>query len=130
MYAIKTLIQLITIVLALAGAYFIAYTADTMRGRMDSNLLRAKVFLNESFMKDNWFFLFLASFFFLVNATINFNEILGISFEKSSSDLIEHFIVLGVLTCSVLSEYKWFRLVSKGHIESGSKESSIFKKRF
>ncbi len=127
MFTINTLIQVITIVLTLAGAYFIAYTADTMRGSNDSKLLRAKVFLNESFTKDNWFFLFLASFFFLMNATLNFNEILGIALDEKSSDLIQHFIILGVLTCSVLSEYKWFKLM--GPPKSGEKVRSLFCKK-
>ena len=59
MLTIQTLLELVTIALALAGAYFVAHTVGTMRGRIDYKLLRAKAFLNESFMKDNWLLLFL-----------------------------------------------------------------------
>ena len=127
MFTINTLIQVITIVLALAGAYFIAYTAVSIRGRIDNNLLRAKVFLNESFLKDNWFFLFLASLFFLMNAALKFNDILGLSLGEGSSDTIEQVIVLGALTCCVLSEYKWFRLI--GTPKSVGKEISLLYKK-
>ncbi len=120
MLSLKTLLELVTIILALAGAYFIA---NTLHRRIDNDMLRAKVFLNKSFMKDHWILLLLACFFFLVNATIKFYEIYGLPLDKNSTDLIQEIIVLGVLTCSIMSQYKLFKLTnpSKGMEQTSRK---------
>lgn len=112
MLTLQTLLQLVTIMLALVGAYLVAHIMHKMYGRIDYNFLRAKAFLNESFMKDNWLLLFLICFFFLVNATVQFNEMLGLFMEDADAAYIQEVTVFGVLTCSVLSEYKWFKLIN------------------
>lgn len=123
MLTLKILLEYVTIILALAGAYFIA---NTMRGRIDNDLLRAKVFLNKSFMKEHWILLLLACFFFLVNATIKFYDIYGLPLEKNTADLIEQTIVLGILTCIIVSQYKLFKLMNPSkHIEQNS-DKDIF----
>lgn len=109
---IQTLLQIVTVSLAFAGAYFMADTAHAMRGRIDINLLRAKAFLNTSFMKDNWILLLLACFFSLVYASLKLNEMFGILLEENSSEFLQEITILGVLTCCVLSQYKWFKLTS------------------
>lgn len=113
MLTLRILLEFVTIILALAGAYFIA---NTMRRRIDDDVLRAKVFLNRSFMKEHWFLLFLACFFILVNATIEFYDIYGLPLEKNITDMIEQVIVLGVLACVIVSQYKLSKLMnpSKG----------------
>jgi hypothetical protein len=99
--------------LAFAGAYFVADTAHAMRGRIDINLLRAKAFLNASFMKDNWILLLLACFFSLIYASIKLNEMFGILLEENNgTEFLQEITVLGVLSCCVLSQYKWFKLTS------------------
>lgn len=105
------LIQLTTIILALMGAYLAAKTSDLMRRKMDINLLRAKAFLNDSFIRDNWKLLFIVCFLFLINAVIYFDEMLGLFIIEDNSHLLQDIILLGILTCSVISQYKWFRLV-------------------
>jgi len=118
MLTLQTLLQLVTIMLALTGAYLVAHIFYKMYGRTDYNLLRAKAFLNESFMKDNWLLLFLICFFFLVNATVQFNEMLGLFMNKADAAYIQELTIFGVLTCSVLSEYKWFRLINPAKYSS------------
>jgi hypothetical protein len=112
MVYIQTLLQIITVSLAFAGAYFVADTAHAMRGRIDINLLRAKAFLNASFMKDNWILLLLACFFSLIYASIKLNEMFGILLEENGTEFLQEITVLGVLSCCVLSQYKWFKLAS------------------
>ena len=111
MSIIIILLQLITIILALTGAYFAANTSDLMRKKIDIKLLRAKAFLHDSFIRDNWMLLFIGCFLFLVNAIIHFDEMLGLFIKDENSHLLQDIILLGILTCSVISQYKWFRLV-------------------
>lgn len=112
MLTITILLQLTAIILALTGAYLAAKTSDLMRKKMDIELLRAKAFLHDSFIRDNWMLLFIGCFLFLVNAVIHFDEMLGLFIKEDNSYLLQDIILLGVLTCSVISQYKWFRLVS------------------
>ncbi len=105
------LLQLTTIILALTGAYLAAKTIDLMRKKMDLKLLRAKAFLHDSFIRDNWKLLFIICFLFLINAIIYFDEMLGLFIKEDNSHLLEDIILLGILTCSVISQYKWFILV-------------------
>ena len=111
MFDIQTVLQVTTILLALAGAYLVAHTAQAMRRRIDYNILKAKVFLNDSFMRDNWKLLFLASLFFLINATVELSKISGFFTKVENLGFIQQVTVLGVLSCSFLSEYKWFKLL-------------------
>ena len=111
MLAMKTIIQIVTIILALAGAFLVANIVDAMRGKIDTKVLGAKVFLNESFLMDNWMMIFIACILFLVIATLDFHEMVGIFIEDSSLELIRETSQLGVLSCIVVAEYKWYKLV-------------------
>jgi len=111
MMTMTILLQLATIILALTGAYLAAKTSDLMRRKMDIKLLRAKAFLHDSFIRDNWMILFIVCFLFLINAVIYFDEMLGLFIKEDNSHLLQDIILLGILTCSVISQYKWFRLV-------------------
>ncbi len=106
-----------TIMLAITGAYLVAHIAGFMRGRIDTNMLRAKAFLNKSFMRDNWMLLFLVCIFFLVNATVKFDEMFGLIIENSSTKLIQDASILGVMACSTTAEYKWFKLLKPVNYE-------------
>ena len=111
MSILNILLQLTTIILAVTGAYLAANTSDLMRKKIDIKLLRAKAFLNDSFIRDNWMLLFIGCFLFLVNAVIHFDEMLGLFIKEENSHLMQDIILLGILTCSVISQYKWFKLV-------------------
>ncbi|VVB92129.1 Uncharacterised protein [uncultured archaeon] len=110
MLTLRILVEFVTIILALAGAYFIA---STIGRRIDDDMLRAKAFLNKSFMKEHWVLLLLACFFFLVYATIKFYEIFGLPLDKNITDLIDQVIVLGILACSIMSQYNLSKLINK-----------------
>jgi hypothetical protein len=111
MSTMTILLQLTMIILALTGAYLAAKTSDLMRKKIDIKLLRAKAFLHDSFIRDNWKLLFIVCFLLLINAVIYFDEMLGLFIEEGNSHLLQDIILLGILTCSVISQYKWFRLV-------------------
>lgn len=110
MLTLRILVEFVTIILALLGAYFIA---STIGRRIDDDMLRAKAFLNKSYMKEHWVLLLLACFFFLVYATIKFYEIYGILLDNNITYLIEQIIVLGILTCSILSQYNLSKLIKR-----------------
>ncbi len=111
MITINTVLQIATIFLALAGAYLAARTSDLMKKKTDIKLLKAKAFLHDSFIKDIWVLLFIGCLLFLISATIHFDEMFGLLIDESKAPLLQDFILIGVMSCSVLLQYKWFTLV-------------------
>jgi hypothetical protein len=114
MINIKTLLQLAMITIALAGAFLVANTSNIMRKKASKKLIGAKAFLNDSFLKDSWILIYVICFLFLVIALIRFNEMLGLFIEESDNHLLEDTLLLAIMACSVVSQYKWFRLLRPG----------------
>ncbi|MCZ7400981.1 MAG: hypothetical protein O8C61_02025 [Candidatus Methanoperedens sp.] len=111
MITIKTLLQLAMIAIALAGAFLVANTSNIMRKKVNMKLIGAKAFLNDSFLKDSWMLIYVISFLFLVIAVMRFNEMLGFFIEDGNYQLLEDTVLLAIMGCCVVSQYKWFRLV-------------------
>ncbi len=111
MLSVEYFIQILTIIFALAGAYLMAEIAYTAKMGKNGKLLRARAFLNESFMHDNWKLLFLASIIFLINAVIEINDMFGVFLKETNITFLKDMTVLGVLGCVVVSQYKWFKLM-------------------
>ena len=111
MINIKTLLQLAMIAIALAGAFLVANTSNIMRKKVNMKLIGAKAFLNDSFLKDSWMLIYIICFLFLIIALIRFDEMLGFYIEEGDNHLLEDTILLVIMVCCVVSQYKWFRLV-------------------
>lgn len=111
MLEIKFLIQLFIILFSIVGAYLVANTAHITTRDKRNELFRARAFLNQSFLNDSWKLLYLACFIFLVNASIEINRMLGLVINEGNMDILKEVLLLAVLVCTVISEYKWFKLM-------------------
>jgi hypothetical protein len=111
MITIKTVLQLAMIAIALAGAFLVAKTSNIMRKKVNMKLIRAKAFLNDSFLKDSWMLIYAICFLFMIIAVLRFNEMLGFSIEEGDYQLLEDTLLLAIMGCCVGSQYKWFQLV-------------------
>jgi uncharacterized membrane protein YozB (DUF420 family) len=114
MITINILLQLAMIVIPLAGAFLVANTSDIMRKKVNMRLIGAKAFLNDSFLKDSWMLIYVICFLFLIIAVIRFNEMLGFFIVEGDYRVLDDAILLLIMVCSVVSQYKWFRLVRPG----------------
>lgn len=114
MITINTFLKLAIIFLALTGAYLAAKTSNLMQKKMDIKLIKAKAFLHDSFIRDTWMLLFIGCFLFLISATIHFDEMLGLLIADGKGPLLQDFVLLGTMICSVLLQYNWLKLVSPG----------------
>ena len=111
MITIKTLLQLAMIAIALAGAFLVANTSNIMRKKACKKLIGAKAFLNDSFLKDSWKLIYVVCFLFLIIALMRFNEMLGFFIDERNDQMVEDIILLTIMGCSVVLQYKWFKLV-------------------
>jgi hypothetical protein len=113
MINIKNLLPLAMVAIALAGAFLVANTSNILRKKVNMKLIGAKAFLNDSFLKDSWILIYIMCFLFLVIALMRFNDMLGFFIEEDNH-LLEDMILLVIMACCVVSQYKWFRLVRPG----------------
>jgi hypothetical protein len=122
MVTAQIILQFIAIIYALfviIGAFLIAYTAYKWERKTDNQLLRARAFLSESFLKDNWTLLL---FVFFLNSITPLDEMLGTFMEDGTQELIKRVIQLGVVIGIVILEYKWFKLANPVEHKSHSKK--------
>jgi hypothetical protein len=111
MITLKTLLQLAMIAMALAGAFLVANTSNIMRKKANKKLIGAKAFLNDSFLKDSLKLIYVVCFLFLIIALMRFNEMLGFFIEERNYHTMEDILILTIMGCSVVLQYKWFKLV-------------------
>jgi divalent metal cation (Fe/Co/Zn/Cd) transporter len=108
----QTILQFIAIIYALfviIGAFLIAYTAYKWERKTENQVLRARAFLSESFLKDNWTLLL---FVFFLNSITPLDEMLSTFIGDGLPELIKRVTQLGVVIGIVILEYKWFKLVN------------------
>ncbi|VVB87380.1 Uncharacterised protein [uncultured archaeon] len=111
MLTAKIPVLLLSIIFALLGVYLIL-RINTAGKKIDSTTLRARAFLDESFLKENWILLMLTLLLFIIRAVVELIETFETSIGTESSELADEIIVLGILVCVILIVHKWFRLMS------------------
>ena len=113
MLTIGATTQLLTIILSTAGILLIV-RIHTMKYGVDSATLRARAFLDESFLRDCWRLLFVSCAFFLLHAVFEITGLLEAPIDESSliAVLLDEVTELGILVCIFILVYKWLKLVS------------------
>ncbi|VVB86962.1 Uncharacterised protein [uncultured archaeon] len=113
MVTIGATTQFLTIILSTAGILLIA-RIHTMKYGVDSATLRARAFLDESFLRDCWRLLLVACTLFLLHAIFELTGLLEAPMDESSliAVLLDEVTELGILICIFILVYKWLKLVS------------------
>ncbi len=113
MVTIGNATQLLTIILSIAGLLLIA-KIHTMKYGVDSATLRARAFLDESFMRDSWRLLLISCALFLFHAVFELTGLIGAPIDESSliAVLLDEVTEFGILICIFILVYKWLKLVS------------------
>ncbi len=78
--------------------------------RVDRNVLKARVFLDDTFLVKNWIFVFLTGAFIVVRIFVELLELLGFILIRTSS-IIFDLAGLAVIILLVLLAYYWYRMV-------------------
>lgn len=114
-------VALLYALFVIIGAFLIVYSAYLLERKTDITLLRARAFLSESFLKENWTLLLLI--FFLSSLT-PLDEMLSPFIEDGTPDFLKRMIQLGTVIGIVILEYKWFKLVNPIERKSHSTRKS------
>jgi uncharacterized membrane protein YdjX (TVP38/TMEM64 family) len=96
----------------------IFYVINPLVRKIDYTTLKARAFLNESFLMDVWTLLLIACLFFIIHAVTELNEIFVlVAIGSIIEDRLKEGTELGVLVCILLLVYKWFKLVNQAKFE-------------
>jgi hypothetical protein len=110
MLSLKIPVVILTILFALIGVY-LAVRINIARKKIDPTTLRARVFLNESFLDESWKLLLVALMIFIIRAFIELEELFETVMDNANTELIDEVIVLGILICLILLLYKWLKVM-------------------
>lgn len=84
--------------------------------------MRARAFLNESFLIDVWTLLLIVCLLFIIHAVTELNEIfMLVEIGPIIEMIIKEGTELGILVCSLLLVYKFFILVNQAKFEPNPK---------
>ncbi|MFZ3382830.1 MAG: hypothetical protein WA144_02780 [Candidatus Methanoperedens sp.] len=120
MLALKIPVLILSIFFALIGIYLAARIYLSGR-KIDPAILRARAFLNESFLRENWKLILMSLVLFIIRAIVELEEIFEEIIDEKSSEVIDETIVLGILICLILLLYKWLKLMNPPKPELGGK---------
>jgi hypothetical protein len=115
MLTIEIPVWILIILFALIGVY-LAVRIYIAGRKIDPATLRARAFLNESFLKENGELILMSLILFIIRVVVGLEELLG----SVMDDTLDEIIVLGILICLILLLYKWVRLMDPPKIIKGS----------
>ena len=110
--SVENLFTVVYALLSLLGASIIAYTAFNAKKRMDDSLVRARAFLDKSFMENNWKLLFLICVLFLFNSIMKLNEEFDLLIDGDQIEILEELTELIIVGSIALLTYIWYRLLN------------------
>jgi len=110
MLALKIPVLVLTILFAIIGIY-LAFRVYIAGKKINPATLRARAFLNESFLKESWKLILVSLILFIIRAIVELEELLENVIDYKSSELLDEIIVLGILICLILLLYKWLKLM-------------------
>ena len=116
MLTIKIPVLILTILFALIGVY-LAVRIYIAGRKIDPATLRARAFLNQSFLKESGELILMSLILFMIRVVMGLEELSGSVMDNT----LDEIIVLGILICLVLLLYKWLRLMYPPKIIMGSK---------
>lgn len=124
MITLKIPVLILTILFALIGVYLTIRIYLAGR-KIDPATLRARAFLNESFLMESWKLILISLIFFIIRAIVELEEVFESVIDEKSSEVIDEFIVLWILICLILLLYKWLELMNppKPNLKDKSKGS-------
>ncbi len=99
-----------SIIVAFIGLFFV-FKIWLVWKRLDKNLLKTMVFLDENFLVRNWVYLLAAGTFIAVRRVIQFLGLLGFPIGGTAETIIFDLMGLAVITLLVQLGYYWYRLI-------------------
>lgn len=118
---VDVILVICSVIVAFAGLYFVLKIWLVWK-RVDMNVLKARVFLDNRFLMRNWLYIFIAGAFTALIRVLQLLSLSGVWIEGQRKAVIYDLMGLAVVVLLVLLAYHWYRLVYSA-IGSPRKES-------
>lgn len=94
------------------------YVLTPLKRIIDYTTLRARAFLNESFLMDVWTLLLITCLLFMIHAITELNGIsILVAIDAIIEDILKEGTELGILVCTLLLVYKFYKLGNQAKFE-------------
>ncbi|VVB85552.1 Uncharacterised protein [uncultured archaeon] len=118
---INVILVTCSVIVAFAGLYFVLKIWLVWK-RVDMNVLRARVFLDDRFLVRNWTYIFIAGAFVALIKVLQLLSLSGVWIEGPGEAIISDLMGLAVVVLLVLLASHWYKLVYSA-IGSSHKEN-------
>jgi hypothetical protein len=118
---INVILVTCSVIVAFAGLYFVLKIWLVWK-RVDMNVLKARVFLDDRFLVRNWMYIFIAGAFIALIRVLQLLSLSGVWIEGPGETVILDLMRLAVVILLVLLASHWYKLVYSA-IGSSHKEN-------
>jgi hypothetical protein len=118
---INVILVTCSVIVAFAGLYFVLKIWLVWK-RVDMNVLRARVFLDDRFLVRNWTYIFIAGAFVALIKVLQLLSLSRVWIEGPGEAIISDLMGLAVVVLLVLLASHWYKLVYSA-IGSSHKEN-------
>ncbi len=99
-----------SVIVGLIGVFFV-FKIWLVWKRIDKNLLKTMVFLDEKFLVRNWIYLLVAGAFIFLRRVLQLMGLVGLSSQSTAETIIVDLMGLAIITLLVGVAYYWYRLI-------------------
>jgi hypothetical protein len=99
-----------SVIIGLIGIFFVFKICLAWK-RLDKNLLKTMVFIDEKFLVRNWVYLLVAGAFIFLRRVLQLMSLLGLSPQSTVETIIVDLMGLAIITLFVGLGYYWYRLI-------------------
>ncbi len=107
---INVILVACSVIAAFAGLYFVLKIWLVWK-RIDMNVLKARVFLDDKFLVRNWTYIFIAGAFIALIRVLQLLSLSGVWIEGIDEAIISDLMGLAVVVLLVLLASHWYKLV-------------------
>lgn len=107
---INVILVTCSVIVAFAGLYFVLKIWLVWR-RVDMNVLKARVFLDDKFLVRNWMYIFIAGAFIALIRVLQLLSLSGVWIEGPGEAVISDLMGLAVVILLVLLASHWYKLI-------------------
>lgn len=107
---INVILVTCSVIVAFIGLYFVVKIWLVWK-RVDMNVLKARVFLDDRFLARNWMYIFIAGAFTALMRVLQLLSLSGVWIEGPGEAIISDLMGLAVVILLVLLASHWYKLV-------------------
>ncbi len=107
---INVILVTCSVIVAFAGLYFVLKIWLVWK-RVDMNVLKARVFLDDRFLARNWMYIFIAGAFIALIRVLQLLSLSGVWIEGPGEEIISDLMGLAVIILLVMLASHWYKLV-------------------